>query len=123
MKGFSDSLKTAVLLIISFGIAASFYMMVNSTDAAKPITVEQITAYCVNDTAYLVIRNGGSAPLTRASFVCTKTDFGCSGECVADDNFPSGGAGYVKVYGCSSGTHQFTLTGASNSLQLAVYCK
>jgi hypothetical protein len=123
MKGFSESITTIILLLLSFGIAGTLYSLTNGISTAKIVTVEEITAYCTNSTAYFVIRNGGTTALTRTSFVCTKTNSGCSGECVVDDVFPPGGAGYVKVYNCSAGTHKFSLTGASNPLELVVYCK
>jgi len=123
MEGLSETATTVILLIVSFGIASGFYVMVNVISAAKPITIEQITGYCENSTAYFVVRNGGNAPLTKSSFVCTKTDSGCSGECVVDKTFPAGGAGYVKIYNCSTGTHKFILKGTSNSLELVVYCR
>ena len=123
MKGFSESLTTVILLLVSLGIAGGLYALVNNLSSAKPVTIEEVTAYCVNETAYFVIRNGGNVALTRASFVCTKTNSGCSGDCVVDELFPSGGAGYVKVYNCSSGNHRFTLSTTSNSLSLLVYCK
>jgi hypothetical protein len=123
MEGLSDTIVTIILFIMSFGAAAGFFMIANSITTAKPITVEEISASCVNNTAYFVIRNGGTAPLAKSAFVCTKKDSGCSGKCVVDNNFPVGGAGYVKIYDCSSGLHKFSLTGNSNSLDLAVVCR
>ena len=123
MKGFSEPVVTIILLLMSLGIAGGLYALVSNLSFVKPVTIEEVTAYCVNETAYFVIRNGGGVALTKASFVCTKTNSGCSGDCVVDELFPSGGAGYVKVYNCSSGTHRFTLSTAYNSLSLVVYCK
>jgi hypothetical protein len=123
MKGFSDAATTVFLLFLSLGIAGGLYALTTSFLTAKPIIVEEVTGYCVNSTAYFVIRNGGNTPLTSASFVCTKTNSGCSGECVVDEVFPPGGAGYVKVYNCPTGTHKFSLSVSSNSLPLVVYCK
>jgi hypothetical protein len=123
MKGVSEEIATIILLAASLSIAGSFYLFINSYYARAATTVELIDSYCVNHTAYFVVRNGGADVLTKNSFICTKTDAGCSGNCIVDDTFPSGGAGYVKISGCSSGTHTFSLTGSANGLQMIVYCK
>lgn len=123
MKGIAESIVVAILLITTLGLAGIVYTFLNANYASSLKTVEVIDAYCVNGTAYFVIRNGGAVDLTKASFVCAKTNSGCSGECVVDDIFPAGGAGYVKAYDCDSGTHTFSLSVGSNSLSLLVYCK
>ena len=123
MKGLSDTVATIVLLIVSFGIASGLYVLMNGIGAPKPVIVEEITGYCTNSTAYFVIRNGGTTTLTKSSFVCNKVNSGCSGECLVDDNFPAGGAGYVKVYNCSTGIHTLSLSVASSPLILVTYCK
>jgi len=123
MKGFSESIATVILLLVSFGFAASLFLMFNGLGAPKAITVEEIAAYCSNNTATFVIRNGGKVNLTKASFVCSKTSSNCLGNCIVDQNFSAGGAGYVRIYNCSTGTQKFSLAGVANSLQLVVYCK
>jgi len=123
MKGVSEEIATIMLLAVSLSLAGSLYLFINGYFARQATTVELVDSYCVNNTAYFVVRNGGTSVLTKNSFICTKTDAGCSGNCTVDDTFPSGGAGYVKIYGCSSGTHTFSLTGSANGLQLVVYCQ
>jgi hypothetical protein len=123
MKGVSEAIAIIILLAISLSLAGSLFLFINSYYAHAAATVELIDSYCVNQTAYFVIRNGGTDALTKNSFICKKTDAGCSGNCIVDDTFPSGGAGYVKISGCSSGTHTFSLTGSANGLQMVVYCQ
>lgn len=123
MKALSEIVATVVLLSVALGIAGAIYAFIGGVSAAKTVTVEEVTSYCVNNTAYFVVRNGGDKPLTASSFVCTKIDSGCAGNCVIDKIFPAGGAGYIKIDNCSSGAHTFSLTGSTNGLQLVVYCQ
>lgn len=121
MKGIAEEITVIMLLAASLGIAGGLYFFINGIVASRTTFVEVIDSYCVNHTAYFVVRNGATTPLTKNDFVCKKNDAGC-GSCVVDDNFPAGSAGYVKVYDCSSGTHSFSLTGVANGLQLVTYC-
>lgn len=123
MKAVSEAIAIIILLAVSLSLAGAFFLFINSYYARASTTVELIDSYCVNNTAYFVVRNGGTDVLTKNSFICTKIDSGCSGNCVVDNTFPSGGAGYVKISGCSSGTHTFSLTGSTNGLQMVVYCQ
>jgi len=122
MKGYSETLAIIILLLVTLGMAVGIYTILTGSSVAQAATIEEVTGYCTNHTATFVIRNGENTPLSRSSFVCTKITSGC-GQCVVDENFPSGGAGYVKVYDCSSGTHTFYLKTTYSSLQLTVYCK
>jgi hypothetical protein len=123
MKGVTEEIAIVVLLAASLAVAGMLYVFISGYYSQQTTTVELIDSYCVNSTAYFVVRNGGTNVLTKNSFICAKTDSGCSGSCVVDDTFPSGGAGYVKISGCSSGTHIFSLSGSANRLQMVVYCQ
>ncbi len=123
MKGVSEEIAIIMLLATSLSVAGILYVFISGYYSRQTTTVELVDSYCVNSTAYFVVRNGGANVLTKNSFICTKTDSGCSGSCVVDNTFPSGGAGYIKISGCSSGTHTFSLTGSANGLQLVVYCQ
>ena len=122
MKGVSEEIAIVMLLVASLAVAGIIYVFISGYYSQQTTTVELVDSYCVNSTAYFVVRNGGANVLTKNSFICAKTDSGCSGSCVVDDTFPSGGAGYVKISGCSAGTHTFSLTGSANKLQMVVYC-
>jgi len=121
MKAVSEELSTIMLLCASLAIAAALYTFINSVYASSTVTVELVDSYCVNHTAYFVIRNGGAYNLTKDAFKCVESDHGC-GSCIADDVFPAEGAGYIRAFDCTGGTHTFSLTGKTNGLQLVVYC-
>jgi hypothetical protein len=123
MKGVSEEIAIVMLLAASLAVAGILYVFISGYYSQQTTTVELIDSYCANITAYFVVRNGGTSVLTKNSFICAKTDSGCSGNCVVDDTFPSGGAGYVKISGCSSGTHTFSLAGSSNALKMVAYCQ
>ena len=123
MKGVSEAIVTILLLSVTLGLAGTFYTFINGVYNAKIAYVEIIDAYCTNHTAYFVIRNGYTQPLSKSSFSCDAANSGCSGPCAVDESFPAGGAGYVKVYNCGSGTHTLKLTGVANALELIVYCQ
>lgn len=123
MKGVSEEIAIIMLIATSLSVAGTLYVFINGYYSRNSSTIELVDSYCVNNTAYFVVRNGGASVLTKNSFICAKTDSGCSGSCVVDDTFPSGGAGYIKISGCSSGTHTFSLTSSANGLQMVVYCR
>jgi len=120
MKGINEGATIMLMLVVTFGISGGLYVFIHGIYAEKNVTFEMIDAYCANSTASFVVRNGGASNIT--SLKCMKNDSGCSGDC-AVDYLPSGGAGYVKISGCSQGIHRFTISDATNSLQLVTYCK
>lgn len=121
MKGLSQIIMVTVLLIFTLTTASLLYTYLATYTAAKTKTLELVDSYCVNNTASFVVRNGGSSTLTKSDLVCTNSP-GCS-SCVPDATFPSQGAGYVKAFNCSTGTHVFNLVGAGDTLQLVTYCQ
>ena len=123
MKGLVEIFAMIALMLASLVLAALFYTYINGFYQKQSVTVELVDSFCVNNTAFFVIRNAADFPLMNKSLSCIASNGGCSGSCSIDNTIPAGGAAYVKVYDCPTGTHTFTLTGSSNTLQLVVYCQ
>jgi len=120
MKGLATIIVVMLVVAVAFSAALLIRTFVTAY-ISKPVTIELIDKYCQNNTAYFVLRNGGNVSFAKNSLNCTKEDSNCTGECVVD-NLPANGAGYVRVYNCSSGNHSFKLSGNTNMISLSAYC-
>jgi len=121
MRGITAPIVIMSILAVTFLCANVIYIFVNSTKKTPTITIELVDNYCANETAYFVVRNSRNNSLASDSLSCVKNDDSCKGACVVD-NLPPSGAGYVRVYNCSSGLHTFKLTGTTNILSLSTFC-